>query len=163
MTKYLHSRLVSSGRRPARVITHSVCLPSTVSPICLQSHNSASQLTPINLTLNALPSPQFARNPQVTGLNPALEKSGSRLLSPSTRMNTGDASARHRHPRAKVARDTANATRAMTALATGAISFNAATNAPIFPFLCCVGLLFVALSLALQGKGPIVSLCKEAV
>ena len=30
--------LVSSVIRPVFVMTHSVCLPSTVSPICRQSH-----------------------------------------------------------------------------------------------------------------------------
>ena len=158
MTKNLRSSLVSSVRRPALVMIHSVCLPSIVSPICLQSHSSASHLKLVILTLNALPSPQFARNPMNTGLIPAFEKSGNNRLSPCTWTNTGSASARHLHPRTNVASDTSSAKKAMVRLTTDAFFCSMSKSSPIYPsFPCCVGLLFVVLSLALQGKGPIVS------
>lgn len=115
--------LVSSVIRPVFVMTHSACLPSTVSPICRQSHISASQSMPIALTLNARPSPQLVSHPTITGFIPALLKSGHRSLSPCTCTNVGSASARHRHARRYVSRDTVNAIRAITTLATGAMFF----------------------------------------
>lgn len=75
---------VSSGSLPQSFMTHSLCLPRTVSPICRQSHSPASQFTPIALTLKALPSPQFTRYPTIGGSMPALLKSGRRSLSPSS-------------------------------------------------------------------------------
>lgn len=99
---------VSSGSLPQSFMTHSLCLPRTVSPICRQSHSLASQFTPIALTLKALPSPQFTRYPMTGGSMPALLKSGHRSLSPSSITRSGPASVLHRHARVKVSRDTIN-------------------------------------------------------
>ena len=59
--------LVNSTIRPVLFMIHLVCSPSTVSPICRQSHTSASQFMPMALTLNARPSPQLASHPMKTG------------------------------------------------------------------------------------------------
>lgn len=105
---------VSSGSLPQSFMTHSLCLPRTVSPICRQSHSPASQFTPIALTLKALPSPQFTRYPTIGGSMPALLKSGRRSLSPSSMAKSGAASALHLQPRANVNSDTMSPKAAMT-------------------------------------------------
>lgn len=117
--------LVNSTIRPVLVMIHLVCSPSTVSPICRQSHISASQFMPMALTLNARPSPQLASHPMKTGSTPARLNSGNRSMSPCTCTKAGSASERHRHARRYVANDTRNASTAITTLAAGALAFSA--------------------------------------
>lgn len=117
--------LVNSTIRPVLVMIHLVCSPSTVSPICRQSHTSASQFMPMALTLNARPSPQLASHPMKTGSTPARLNSGNRSMSPCTCTKAGSASERHRHARRYVANDTRNASTAITTLAAGALAFSA--------------------------------------
>lgn len=117
--------LVNSTIRPVLFMIHLVCSPSTVSPICRQSHTSASQFMPMALTLNARPSPQLASHPMKTGSTPARLNSGTRSMSPCTCTKAGSASERHRHARRYVANDTRNASTAITTLATGALAFSA--------------------------------------
>lgn len=117
--------LVNSTIRPVLFMIHLVCSPSTVSPICRQSHTSASQFMPMALTLNARPSPQLASHPMKTGSTPARLNSGTRSMSPCTCTKAGSASERHRHARRYVANDTRNASMAITTLATGALAFSA--------------------------------------
>ena len=158
--------LVNSTIRPVLFMIHLVCSPSTVSPICRQSHTLASQFMPMALTLNARPSPQLASHPMKTGSPPARLNSGNRSMSPCTCTKTGSASERHRHARRYVANDTRNASTAITTLAAGALAFRASMaflsssnhvrSASIYSsFLRCLkGLVCAITSLSPRRKEP---------
>lgn len=152
---------VSSGNLPQSFMTHSLCLPRIVSLICRQSHNLASQFSPITLTLKALPSPQFTRYPMTGGSMPALLKSGHSSLSPSRMTKSGAASALHLQPRANVNSDTMNPKTAMpTVIHVCAVrprNVICVRSTPIdssFLRLFFLGLVCAISSLCRRGKGP---------